>query len=89
MDLQDISSQDLPLPIKISQRVSLKEIKDTIWKLPIRKAAGPDKILNKTIKAILKAVIIPLAIIATTYLFKSKILNCCKKNNYSYTLEGK
>ena len=79
MDLQDISSQDLPLPIEISQRVSLKEIKDTIWKLPISKVTGLDRILNKAIKAVLEAITTPLVDAATTYLLKSKILECCKE----------
>ena len=41
--------------------------------------AGLDRILNKAIKAILKAITIPLANIATIYLFKSKIPDCYKK----------
>ena len=41
--------------------------------------AGLDRILNKVIKAILKAVTTPLAIIVTTYLFKNKILDCYKE----------
>ena len=79
MDLQDISSQDLPLFIKISQRVLLKEIKDAIRKLFIRKAAGLNRILNKAIKAALKTIAIFLINIVTTYFFKSKILDCCKE----------
>ena len=35
-------------------------------------------ILNKTIKAVLKAIAILLANAATTYLFKSNLLECCK-----------
>ena len=88
-DLQDISSQNFPLPLKISQIVSLKEIKDAIRKLSIGKATGPDRIPNKAIKAALKAITTPLIDTTTTYLFKSKILECYKKNNYSYTLKGK
>ena len=38
-----------------------------------------NRILNKVIKAVLKAVAIPLVNIATTCLFKSKILDCCKE----------
>ena len=41
--------------------------------------AGLNRILNKAIKAILKAVTTPLVNIATTCLFKSKILNCYKE----------
>ena len=41
--------------------------------------AGLDKILNKIIKAALKAITIPLINAATTYLLKSKILNYCKE----------
>ena len=41
--------------------------------------AGLNRILNKAIKAILKAVTTPLVNIATTYLFKGKILNCYKE----------
>ena len=77
MDLQDISSQDLTPPLKISQIVSLKEIKDAIWKLPISKAAGPDRILNEAIKAASEAVAIPIVNTATTCLFKGKIPECC------------
>ena len=59
--------------------VSPKEIKDAIWKLPISKAAGLNRILNKVIKTALKAVAIPLANAATTYFFKSKIPECYKE----------
>ena len=38
-----------------------------------------NRILNKAIKAALKAVTIPLVNTATTYLFKSKILDYCKE----------
>ena len=41
--------------------------------------AGLNRILNKAIKAVLEAVTIPLVNIATTYLFKNKILDCYKK----------
>ena len=34
--------------------ISAKEMKDAIQKLPTGKALGPDKILNKTIKIVLK-----------------------------------
>ena len=78
-DLQDISSQDFPLPLKISQIVSPKEIKDAIRKLPTGKATGPDRIPNKAIKAASEAIATPLADAATTYLLKSKIPECCKE----------
>ena len=70
---------DFPLPLKISQIVSLKEIKDAIRKLPISKVTGLNRILNKAIKAVLKAIAIPLVDTATTYLLKSKIPEYCKK----------
>ena len=41
--------------------------------------AGPDRILNKVIKAVLEAVATPLVNAATTCLFKGKILKCCKE----------
>ena len=41
--------------------------------------AGLDRILNKAIKAVLKAITIPLINIVTTYLFKNKIPDCCKE----------
>ena len=40
---------------------------------------GPDRILNKAIKAVLEAIAILLIDTATTYLLKSKILECYKK----------
>ena len=40
---------------------------------------GLDRILNKAIKDVLKAVATPLANTATTYLLKGKILECCKE----------
>ena len=40
---------------------------------------GLDRILNKAIKATLKAIAIPLADTVITYLLKSKIPECCKK----------
>ena len=40
---------------------------------------GLDRILNKAIKAALKAIAIPLVDTATTYLLKSKILECYKE----------
>ena len=58
---------------------------------------GPDRILNKAIKAALKTITIPLADAATTYLLKSKILECYKKtitvvlwkvNKKNYSLLG-
>ena len=61
------------MPLEISQTVIIKEIKDTIQKLPIRKAVGLDRILNKAIKAVLEALMTPLANTITTYLFKGKL----------------
>ena len=55
------------------------EIKDTIQKLPINKAARLDRILNKAIKAVLEAIVIPLANIATIYLLKGKLLEYYKE----------
>ena len=40
---------------------------------------GPDRILNKAIKAALEAIATPLADTTTTYLLKSKILECYKE----------
>ena len=40
---------------------------------------GLDRILNKAIKAALKAIAIPLVDTVTICLFKSKILKCCKE----------
>ena len=54
-------------------------MKNTIRKLPISKVAGPDRILNKAIKAVLEAVTISLVNTITTCLFKSKIPECCKE----------
>ena len=62
----------------ISQTVTIKEIKDAIRKLPTRKAVGLNRILNKAIKAVLKALITLLANTTTTYLLKSKLPECCK-----------
>ena len=53
-------------------------MKDTIRKLPISKAVGPDRILNKAIKAALKAVVTLLTNTMTTCLFKGNLLKCCK-----------
>ena len=53
-------------------------MKDAIRKLPTSKAAGPDGIPNKAIKAASEAVAIPLANAATTYLLKSNLLECYK-----------
>ena len=39
---------------------------------------GLDRILNKAIKAALKAVVTLLANAATTYLLKNNLLECCK-----------
>ena len=54
-------------------------MKNAIWKLPISKVAGLDRILNKAIKAVLEAVAIYLINTVTIYLFKSKILKCYKE----------
>ena len=54
-------------------------MKDAIQKLSIRKAAELDRILNKIITTALTAITIPLANTATTYFFKSKTPDYCKK----------
>ena len=41
--------------------------------------ARPDRILNKAIKAVLKAVIIPLANAVIIYFYKGKLLKYCKE----------
>ena len=56
----------------------LKEIKNTIWKLPISKVVGLDGILNKAIKTVLKTVATLLANAVTTYLLKNNLLKCYK-----------
>ena len=66
------------MPLKISQTIIIKEIKDTIQKLLTGKAVGLNRILNKAIKAALKALIILLANTTITYLLKSKLLECYK-----------
>ena len=66
------------MPLKISQTVTIKEIKDAIQKLPTRKVVDLNRILNKTIKAVLKTLIIPLANTTIIYLLKGKLLECCK-----------
>ena len=48
-------------------------MKDAIRKLPTKKVAGPDRILNEAIKATSEALTTPLANTATTYLLKSKL----------------
>ena len=53
-------------------------MKDTIRKLLTGKVVGLDRILNKAIKAALKALIILLANTATTCLLKSKLLEYYK-----------
>ena len=53
-------------------------MKDAIRKLPINKVAGLDRILNKAIKAALKAIAILLTNTATTYLLKNNLLECYK-----------
>ena len=55
-----------------------KKIKNTIRKLSISKAVGLNRILNKAIKAVLKAVTTPLANTTTTYLFKNNLLKYYK-----------
>ena len=77
-DLQDTSNQDYPIPLEISQTVTIKEIKDAIRKLSTEKAVGPDRILNKAIKAALEALTTPLANTAITCLLKGKLPECCK-----------
>ena len=66
-------------------------------KLPTSKAAKLDRILNKAIKAVLEAIVIPLANVATTYLLKGKLLECYKEiiivilrkvNKKDYSLPG-
>ena len=59
--------------------VLLKEIKDAIWKLFTSKAVRPDRILNKVIKAALKAVATPLVNTITTYFLKSNLLEYYKE----------
>ena len=54
-------------------------MKNAIWKLFTNKAAGPDKILNKTIKTTLKAIIIPLAKAVILCLNKGKLPECYKE----------
>ena len=66
------------MPLKISQTVIIKEIKNAIQKLSIKKAVGLNRILNKAIKATLKALTTPLANTTTTYLLKSKLLKYYK-----------
>ena len=61
------------MPLKISQIVTLKEIKDIIRKLPTSKAARLNRILNEVIKAILEAIATLLANAATTYLLKGNL----------------
>ena len=53
-------------------------MKDIIWKLPISKVVGLDRILNKAIKAALEAVAILLTNTATTCLLKGNLLECYK-----------
>jgi len=64
--------------LEISQIVLVKDIKEIIYKLLIDKVVGLNRILNKAIKAALKALVIPLANIITICLYKGKLLNCCK-----------
>ena len=56
----------------------LKEIKDTIRKLPISKVVGLDRILNEAIKAVLEAIATLLTNTATICLLKSNLLECYK-----------
>ena len=53
-------------------------MKNTIQKLFTSKTAGLNRILNKVIKAVLKAVAILLANTAITCLLKGNLLECCK-----------
>ena len=53
-------------------------MKDAIRKLLTGKVVGLNRILNKAIKAVLKALIILLANTATIYLFKGKLLEYYK-----------
>ena len=53
-------------------------MKDTIQKLPTNKAAGLDRILNKVIKAALKAIATLLANATTTCLLKGNLLEYYK-----------
>ena len=66
------------MPLKISQTVTIKEIKDAIRKLFTGKVVGPDRILNKAIKAVLKALMTLLANTTTTCLLKGKLLKYYK-----------
>ena len=72
-------------------------MQDTIRKLPTSKAAGLDRILNKAIKAILEAITLLLANTISLYLYKGKLLECCKEttivilrkaNKKDYSLPG-
>ena len=56
----------------------MKKMKNTIQKLPTGKAVGLDRILNKTIKAVLKALTTLLINTITTYLLKGKLLEYYK-----------
>ena len=64
--------------ISLCQTVTIKEIKDAIRKLPTGKVLGLDRILNKAIKAVLKALITLLANTIIICLFKGKLPECCK-----------
>ena len=66
------------MPLKISQTVIIKEIKNAIRKLPIGKVVGLDRILNKVIKAVLEALTTLLANTITTCLLKDKLLKYYK-----------
>ena len=59
-------------------RSTIKEIKNAIRKLPTGKVVGLDRILNKVIKAVLEALITPLANITITCLLKGKLLKYYK-----------
>ena len=54
-------------------------MKNAIWKLPISKVTGLDRILNKAIKAASEAITTLLVNTITIYLFKSKIPEYCKE----------
>jgi exonuclease III len=64
-DLGDIPGTEYPPPLSSQWSVSPEEIRDLIKKLPGTKAPGPDKIHNKYLKACVKELQTPLAILFT------------------------
>jgi hypothetical protein len=52
---------------------------DAIRRLPTSKVAGPNRILNEAIKAVLEAIATLLANAVTICLLKGKLLECCKE----------